>query len=457
MKHYLKPTLFLLFAGLFLVSCQKEEIEFVDETPSDAITAESELAKLLINTSQNSGSIDDFIDGTSCSSIQYPYQVIVNGQTITIANEGDLNNLASTTASITIVFPVTVIFEDFSILEVNSQQELNELGALCQTIDEAINCIELVYPVTFFTYNANNEQTGTVVINSNAELFQFINGLDTGVYIAIDFPIEVILGDGSQTTVSSNTQLQGLIENCVEPNDDPPAPLDLETVLTTDSWFVSYFFDDEDETYEYAGFEFFFNPGGEATASDGSTSIAGSWSVTTSSDGQLKLNLDFGDDDPFDELEEDWKVIEFTNELIRLFDVIGGDGTTDYLTFSRTPTDGGGSVEAQQLRDVLTDGNWFVSLYLEDGDEDETSDFNSFTFNFSENGQVAASNNSVTLNGSWFVSESDSNLKLVLNFFDAYPLDELDEDWKVTSFSSTQIELREDDDEDGDILIFEKL
>ncbi len=447
----------MLFAGLFLVSCQKEEIEFVDETPSDAITAESELAKLLINTSQNSGSIDDFIDGTSCSSIQYPYQVIVNGQTITIANEGDLNNLASTTASITIVFPVTVIFEDFSILEVNSQQELNELGALCQTIDEAINCIELVYPVTFFTYNANNEQTGTVVINSNAELFQFINGLDTGVYIAIDFPIEVILGDGSQTTVSSNTQLQGLIENCVEPNDDPPAPLDLETVLTTDSWFVSYFFDDEDETYEYAGFEFFFNPGGEATASDGSTSIAGSWSVTTSSDGQLKLNLDFGDDDPFDELEEDWKVIEFTNELIRLFDVIGGDGTTDYLTFSRTPTDGGGSVEAQQLRDVLTDGNWFVSLYLEDGDEDETSDFNSFTFNFSENGQVAASNNSVTLNGSWFVSESDSNLKLVLNFFDAYPLDELDEDWKVTSFSSTQIELREDDDEDGDILIFEKL
>lgn len=447
----------MLFAGLFLISCQKEEIEFIDETPSDAITAESELAKLLINTSQNSGSIDDFIDGTSCSSIQYPYQVIVNGQTITIANEGDLNNIASTNASITIVFPVTVIFEDYSTLEVNSQQELNELGALCQTIDEAINCIELVYPVTFFTYNANNEQTGTVVINSNAELFQFINGLDAGVYIAIDFPIEVILGDGSQTTVSSNAQLQGLIENCVEPNDDPPAPLDLETVLTTDSWFVFYFFDDEDETYEYAGFEFFFNPGGEATASDGSTNIAGSWSVTTSSDGQLKLNLDFGDDDPFDELEEDWKVMEFTNELIRLFDVSGGDGTTDYLTFSRTPTNGGGSGEAQQLRDVLTDGNWFVSLYLEDGDEDETSDFNSFTFNFSENGQVAASNNSVTLNGSWFVSESDSNLKLVLNFFDAYPLDELDEDWSVMSFSSTQIELREDDDEDGDILIFEKL
>ncbi|GGD98796.1 hypothetical protein [Planktosalinus lacus] len=457
MKLFHKPTLLLLLVSIFFISCQKEEIDIIDETPSDAITAASDLAKLLINTSQNSGGIDDFIDGTSCSSIQFPYEVIINGQTITIADEDDLNNLVNTTATITVVFPVTVVFEDFSTLEINSQQELNELAALCQTIDEAINCVEFVYPVTFFTYNSNNEQTGTVVINSNAELFQFITGLDAGVYIAIDFPIEVILGDGSQVTVTSNAQLQGIIENCDEPGDDPPTPLDLETVLTTDSWFVSYFFDDEDETFVFAGYEFFFNPGGEATATNGSTSIPGSWSITNSSSGQLKLNLDFGVNDPFDELEEDWKVMEFSNELIRLFDISGGDGSTDYLTFSRTPTDGGGSSEAQELRDAMTDGNWFISLYLEDGDEDETSHFNSFTFDFMENGQIAVSNSSVTLEGTWFVSGSDSNLKLVLNFIDVYPLDELDEDWSVVSFSNTLIDLIEENDDDGDILKFEKL
>jgi len=462
MKHFNLKIAYFLMIGLFFISCQKEEIDIIDETPGEAITLDAPLTNLLLNTTQNNGGIDDFIDGTSCSSIQFPYQVIMNGQTITISNPSDLIPLANTTAPIAIVFPITVVFEDFSTLVVNSQQELDALGQVCQSLNEAIDCVELVYPITLFIFNSNNEQTGTVVINNNIDLFLFLSTLEPGVFVAINFPITVILADGTFVTVTSNSQLQDLIGGCEEIIPDPPNPLDLEAVLTTDSWYVSYFFDDEDETDDFAGYEFTFNNNGTATASNGSNTVPGSWSITNSSSGQLKLILDFGVDDPFDELEEDWKVIDFTNELIRLFDVSGGDGSTDYLSFSRTPTQGGGTGGGnpivQELKDILIDGNWFIALYLEDGEDDETSDFNSFSFDFLENGLIIVSNSQVTLEGTWQVTiNSNDNLKLILNFIDVFPLDELDDDWLVVEFQNNQINLLEDGDPDGDILIFEKL
>ncbi len=460
MKHLYTSFFFISILSLFFFSCQKEEIEIIDETPGDAITLETPLTNLLLNTTQNNGSIDDFIDGTSCSSIQFPYQVIINGQTLTISNPTDLLPLANITSPITIVFPITVVFEDFSTLTVNNQQELNDLGQLCQSLNEAIDCIELVYPITLFIFNSNNEQIGTTTINSNAEFFSFLSSLETGVFVAIDFPITVILADGTFETVNSNSQLQELIENCEEIITDPPNPVDLETVLTTDSWFVSYFFDDEDETDDFAGYEFTFNSNGTATATNSSNTVPGTWSITNSSGGQIKLDLDFGNDFPLDELEEDWKVIDFSNELIRLFDVSGGDGSTDYLHFSRTPTQGGGgggNPAVQELKDILNDGNWFVALFLEDGEDDQTSDFNSFSFDFLENGLVIASNSQVTLEGTWQVTlNSDDELKLKLNFISVFPLDEIDDDWLVVETQNNQVKLADDDDNDADILIFEK-
>src|SRR5690606_3496890 len=342
---------------------------------------------------------------------------------------------------ITLVFPITVVFEDFTTLIVNSQQELDALAQSCQAFNNAIDCVELVYPVTFFVYNANNEQTATVVINNNAELFAFLSNLETGVYVAIQFPITVILADGSQVSVTSHNQLQAIIENCEDSIPDPPAPSELETILTTGNWYVSLFFDDEDETYLYADYEFSFNSDGTAAAVSGSNTVNGSWFISSSSS-DLKLNLDFGNDIPFDELEEDWKVLNFNNDQIRLRD------GSDLLTFSRIPNSGG-SVNVQLLNDILVDGLWFVALYMEDGDEDETANFNSFQFNFQSNGVVKVSNNVVTLNGSWLVTSGNSdNLKLILSFIDVYPLDEIDEDWYVVEFQNNQIKLIDDEDDD---------
>lgn len=450
LAFFLFICVFLLFMSSLFLSCQKEESEFINDSQEETLTADSILAKLLLNTSQNSGSIDDFIDGTSCSSIQFPYQVIVNGQAITLENEEDVTALSNNGADITIIFPVTVVFEDFSTAVVNDQQELNALGEVCDSIDEAISCIDLVYPVTFFTYNAANEQTGTAVIDDDAALFAFLSSLDEDSYIALDFPITVVLADGNSVTVTSNAQLQGLIESCEDIITDP-SPLELETVLTTDSWFISFFFDDEDQTSDYADYEFVFNTNGTTTITNGSNVEDGTWSIDQSGSSHiLRLILEFDDEEPLEELEEDWKVIDFSNDLIRL------KKGNDFLTFSRTPFTSGGT-NAEQLRDILTDGNWFVALFMEDGEDDETSNFDTFQFNFIPNGQVVVTNPGSTLFGTWFVEEDDDELELILNFEDAYPLDELDDDWLVFELQNNQVELRDDDDGDADLLIFEKL
>ena len=89
-----------------------------------------------------------------------------------------------------------------------------------------------------------------------------------------------------------------------------------------------------DETPHFSGYEFIFSPGGSATASNGSNTVSGTW-MTGTDDSQSKLILDFGSTSPFDELNEDWHVLEETSTMIRCEHISGGNGGTDYLTFEK--------------------------------------------------------------------------------------------------------------------------
>jgi hypothetical protein len=56
--------------------------------------------------------------------------------------------------------------------------------------------------------------------------------------------------------------------------------------------------------------------------------------VVNSSNG-LDVILDFGTAMPFDEFNDDWDVVTYNNTRVELFDVSGGNGGTDYLTFQK--------------------------------------------------------------------------------------------------------------------------
>lgn len=306
---------------------------------------------------------------------------------------------------------------------------------------ESIDCIDFVYPITFFIYDSSQQQTGTQTVNNDQELFNFLTGLNAGVSVAIDFPIQVILQDGSTVEVNSNSELLSLISDCM--NNSNQVPSDFEQILTTDSWFVTYFFDDTDQTNNFSGYEFTFATDNTAQATNGANIVNGTWNVTGGS--TPDLNLFFGTSSPFDELNEDWDIIEATQDIIRLKHISGGNGDVDFLTYERTPNTGGGGGGGGTgpLADTLTDGTWFVTLLNDDGN-DETCDYQPYEFTFNNDQTVVAVSPNNTVNGTWEVTSSSSGVDLILNFETTGsndPFDDLNDDWDVLGFDSQSINL----------------
>ena len=96
-------------------------------------------------------------------------------------------------------------------------------------------------------------------------------------------------------------------------------------------WNVGNYIDDGvDETYDFYGYSISFNSNGTVIAQNGANTINGNWSVTGTT--TLDLNLDFGIQIPFDELNDDWDVLNFDATTINLESVSGGGGGTDTLT-----------------------------------------------------------------------------------------------------------------------------
>lgn len=108
----------------------------------------------------------------------------------------------------------------------------------------------------------------------------------------------------------------------------------VSTIVAQGNWRITLYNDSgTDELYHFSGYTFTFN-NGVVTATKLSTTINGTYS-TGIDDSKNKMYLDFGSTVPFDELNDDWHIIEESNTKISLQDVSGGNGGTDLLTFEK--------------------------------------------------------------------------------------------------------------------------
>ncbi|PHN08332.1 hypothetical protein CRP01_02795 [Flavilitoribacter nigricans DSM 23189 = NBRC 102662] len=113
------------------------------------------------------------------------------------------------------------------------------------------------------------------------------------------------------------------------------SPSDVAETLVSGEWVITYFFDsDQEETSHFNGYVFQFAESGTLTATKGMTTVTGTWS-SGNDDGQAKIYISFSTPEDFEELSDDWYVLERTNSKIRLEDVSGGNGGTDLLTFEK--------------------------------------------------------------------------------------------------------------------------
>jgi hypothetical protein len=127
----------------------------------------------------------------------------------------------------------------------------------------------------------------------------------------------------------------GIISCTIEDNSLNPDDLSTNNLVWQGTWRVTLFSDSgADETYHFTGCIFTFDSTGTVTAIRDSSSVTGIWSAVTD-DNQNELIFDFGSCSPFDELNDDWDIIEKTAAKISLEDVSGGNEANDLLTFEK--------------------------------------------------------------------------------------------------------------------------
>jgi hypothetical protein len=120
----------------------------------------------------------------------------------------------------------------------------------------------------------------------------------------------------------------------------------INNISTDGTWIVGSYIDDgDDETADFTTFRFTFLESGVLNATDllssNSNPYAGSWSITDSNSNDddnladLDFNINFSVNNKLDDLSDDWDIISYTDTEIKLIDVSGGNGGTDYLTLTK--------------------------------------------------------------------------------------------------------------------------
>lgn len=109
----------------------------------------------------------------------------------------------------------------------------------------------------------------------------------------------------------------------------------IKTTLPQGEWKVSKLIDGQsDHTMDFESFTFTFNGDGTVKAQNDLLTENGTWAYDNSSSSE-ELVLQFSEQTPFDEINDDWDIVSVTNSQIELSDISGGDGDVELLTFTK--------------------------------------------------------------------------------------------------------------------------
>ena len=475
MKKSFRPfNVLLLVLVLLFASCREEEFEFVEGPQEEVLEANSRVASLLQRTSTKDGSYDNIIDNANCITVQLPITVVVNGLEINVDSEDDFDTIEDVfdaldddEDSLEILFPITVILSDYTEIVISSEDELEDLIDDCSgenEPDDDIECADIQYPVTASIFNSNNEVLDVITFTNDRDLYRFIDDLEDDDIVNLDFPITVVLFDGSEVRVNDLDTLEDILDDasddCDEDDDydyndddcDSCTTEALSDLLTECSnWKVDDLErNDQDLDEQYEGYFFDFNEDGTLAVSSGTDTYDGTWEAEGTAN-DITMTISIPD---LEDFNASWRVQEVEQEDDESeIELTLGDDELSFESDCTQDNSGDGSGNPD-LSSYLIDGSWNVSTYLDDG-IDETQDFNAYTLVFEENGVVTADNGSTT-NGAWIIQ--DNGEELLLDFGSAMPLNEFNDDWEVFSATDTRIELRDVSGEDGttDTLIITK-
>lgn len=342
-----------LFLSLFLsglISCQKEISQTIQPNQNEVLIANAAVTALVKSTVTNDGSKDNIIDNASCISIKLPATVVVNGVSLSIESEADYNDIEAIfdefdddDDQLNIVFPIIIILSDFSQITINNSEELEGFVNDCggeNEIDDDIECIDLVYPISFSIFDSANQLVQTVTVLDDEQFYKFIDDIESYDIVQINFPVKVLLYDGSEKIINDMDAMENAIEeakgSCNEDdnndyNDDDCYDCTeerLTQLIITCSWIVENInINSVEKTEEYSDYLFTFFENGNVKADNNGNIINGTWQVDDS-DYQIVVKINFIDLPDFSfnwvlyEIEEDEEIdFRFENNRVE-FDKI---------------------------------------------------------------------------------------------------------------------------------------
>ena len=119
----------------------------------------------------------------------------------------------------------------------------------------------------------------------------------------------------------------------------------IQDAIQQGTWLVSNYMDNgSDETMDFNTFRFTFNQDGSLQVMDllssSTNQFMGQWSITDSNSNDdsindLDFNITLNAGNKLDDLTDDWDIISQSETEIKLMDVSGGNGGTDYVTFTK--------------------------------------------------------------------------------------------------------------------------
>ncbi len=264
MKSHIKSLLAVFFFALTIFSCQDELVQVTPPEEAEAITPNSALTNLMFRTSSNNVSADNVLDNTNCFSVDLPVTVEVSDITITITTQEDLEELEDILEDLDdelpeFIFPITIIYSDYSQLVIESQEQLDALLEDCFEDDDVIECIDFVYPISFSVFDTDFVIIDTITINNDEALYEFLDNLeDNNQIVGLNFPVTLQYANGDTLEVNSNLELSNAIESAGEDcgeTTDICNPDEVEAWLKECKWVI--------ETYtsfpEFEDFKFQFN------------------------------------------------------------------------------------------------------------------------------------------------------------------------------------------------------
>ncbi len=271
MKSLMKTLLILpFFALLMFTSCQDEVTEITEPNEAEALVADSNLTAIVSATAKFDGSKDNIIDKANCLSVNLPVTVVVNGLEIIIDSEEDYktieaiyNEFEDDEDRLDILFPIVITNEDHDEISINSAAELEEFVSKCRgenEEDDDIECIDFKFPISFTVYNPNFQVIDVITVENDRELHGFIKRvIDAEVLASLNFPVTMILADGTELTAADNIQLERIIEEakdaCDEDDDNDYGDDDftkerLDNLLKSCPWVVYEFERNQDNLRE---------------------------------------------------------------------------------------------------------------------------------------------------------------------------------------------------------------